>query len=156
MFIIIIVVIGIIIYLSTLHNRVNHLENRLNNLNFNSSPVKTETTVEMIESDAPESFTEKPEPVVLEEVKPHQDNFARNLSRFGITILVLGVLFFLNYIDSQGLIGPVFKYISGLLFGVILLSIAEYLKQKNKVHTNYINILRGGSFVIFFLTLFYS
>ena len=158
MFIIIIVVIGIIIYLATLHSRVTDLEKRFKNLNLSSNPiinpVKTEAVKSIDDDDVALPFTEKPEPIILEEVKHHQDTFAKNLSRIGIAILILGVLFFLNYIDSQGLIGPVFKYVSGLLFGIILLSIAEYLKQKNKTHINYINLLRGGSFIIFFLTLF--
>lgn len=164
MFIIIIVVIGIIIYLAKLQGRVTDLENKFKNINLHlhiksSLEEKTEDIALPFESEVLKSdFTQKPKEIIQEtfkeEIKPHQDNFAKNLSRVGIAILIIGVLFFLNYIDSQGLIGPVFKYVAGLLFGTVLLAIAEYLKQKNKTHVGYINLLRGGAFVIFFLTLF--
>lgn len=144
-----IIVVFIILYLFKINSRIINLENKIKNPDI---LVKQETPL-----------TEHvPEKIFVPEVKsqvsveteihlPHQDNFAKNLAKFGIAILVLGVLFFLNYIDSQGWIGPVFKYVAGLSFGVVLLGIAEYLKNKNKTYTN---LLRGGAFVIFYLTLF--
>lgn len=149
MFIITIVVLGIFIYLLNLNSRINHLESKFKNLNStNFVPVSTPITPTLTPIYQPEIKTES---VVQTSTLPHQDNFAKNLAKFGITVLVLGVLFFLNYIDSQGWIGPVFKYVAGLSFGVILLGISEYIKNKNITYTN---LLRGGAFVIFYLTLF--
>ncbi len=149
MFIITIVVFGILIYLFKLNSRINNLERNFKNLNLtNSLAVSNPITPIPIQTYQSEI---KSEPTVQTPVLPHQDNFAKNLAKFAISVLILGVLFFLNYIDSQGWIGPVFKYVAGLSFGVILLGIAEYIKNKNKTYTN---LLRGGAFVIFYLTLF--
>lgn len=151
MFIITIVVLGIFIYLLNLNSRINNLENKIKNLNL-TNPIPLSPTNSAINTVHPEIKPEiKKENTIPAPVVTHQDNFAKNLAKFGIAVLVLGVLFFLNYIDSQGWIGPVFKYLAGLSFGVILLGIAEYIKNKNK---NYTNLLRGGAFVIFYLTLF--
>ena len=134
--------IGIILYLARLHSRITNLENKL----LNNNPVITKPTIQQsIPETAPIPVQTVTEPI------PHQDNFAKNLAKFGIAILVLGVLFFLNYLDKQGLIGPVFKYVAGLSFGIVLLGIGEYLRSKSKA---YVNILRGAAFVIFYLTLF--
>jgi hypothetical protein len=151
MFIITIVVLGMFIYLFNINSRINNLENKFRN----HTPTITDKVLEkeLIPEVRKETVApSQPEVPFEPEIQlPHQDNFAKNLAKFGIAVLVLGVLFFLNYIDSQGWIGPVFKYIAGLSFGVVLLGIAEYIKDKNKTYTN---LLRGGSFVIFYLTLF--
>lgn len=154
MFIIIIVVIGIVLYLFNLNSRIGNLENKFKNLNVLS---KTESVPQNIVNNISNPVTSVDQPVVMpkavavEEVHGHQDNFAQNLAKFGIAILVLGVLFFLNYLDKQGLIGPVFKYSAGLAFGAILLGVGEYLRSKSKA---YVNLLRGAAFIIFYITLF--
>jgi hypothetical protein len=149
MFIIIIVVIGIVLYLANLNSRINSLENKLSNINTvqKSENISVITPQPQIQ---PNVEMQK-EVIIKTPIAPHQDNFAQNLAKFGIAILVLGVLFFLNYLDKQGLIGPVFKYIAGLSFGILLLGIAEYLKNKSQKYTN---LLRGAAFIIFYLTLF--
>ncbi len=150
MFLIIIVVIGIIFYLAQINSRINILEEKLKgNFIKESAPVgvsEIKPTVEPVIEQSQFTEYKKPEIAVS-----HQDTFAKNLARFGITILVLGIIFFLKYIDSQGLIGPVFKYVSGLSLGVILLGIAEYLRSQNK---HYTNLLRGGAFIIMYITAF--
>ncbi len=149
MFIITIVVLGIILYLAQLNSRINNLEEKLKG----NITVENVPEVKKVETDIPQSFI-APKPVTSPVVTPpheHQDTFAKNLAKFGITVLVLGVIFFLKYIDSQGLIGPVFKFTAGLSFGVILLGIAEYIRNKNKTYTN---LLRGAGFLIMYITAF--
>jgi Predicted membrane protein (DUF2339) len=149
MFIIIIVVIGIVLYLANLNSRINNLENKLSNLDT-VSKIENISAIIPKPQIQPNAEIQK-EVVVKTPIAPHQDNFAQNLAKFGIAILILGVLFFLNYLDKQGLIGPVFKYVAGLSFGIGLLGVAEYLKNKS---IKYTNLLRGAAFIIFYLTLF--
>lgn len=142
-----IIVVFIILYLAKINSRITYLENKLSNPN---TAVKSEPISQPV---IPQSIEPTIQPVVQVEPTPvvHQDNFAKNLAKFGIAILVLGVLFFLNYLDKQGLIGPVFKYVAGLTFGAVLLGVGEYLRSKTK---EYVNLLRGAAFIIFYLTLF--
>ena len=154
MFIITIVVMGIILYLTQLNSRINFLENKLNT-NIKSATQEIEKSEIILENKTEIKIESNVISVIDKKKSPeaiiHQDVFAKNLAKFGIAILIIGVLFFLKYIDNQGLIGPVFKYISGLIFGVMLLSVGEYIKNKNKTYTN---IIRGASFIIFYITLF--
>ncbi len=142
-----IITVFIILYLFKINSRITDLENKFKNpnLNQNLAPVPAPVIPNMV-APVPQHEIQIPAPVVS-----HQDNFATNLAKFGIAILVLGVLFFLNYLDKQGLIGPVFKYVAGLSFGTVLLGVGEYLRSRSKA---YVNILRGAAFVIFYLTLF--
>lgn len=152
MFIIIIVVIGIVFYLSNLNSRINKLENKISNLNYLPNTEKVSQPIPQQTAQAiAQTQTQSPEKIIPKVAAPHQDNFAQNLAKFGIAILVLGILFFLNYLDKQGIIGPVFKYISGLSFGIALLGIGEYLKNKS---IKYTNLLRGAGFIILYITLF--
>lgn len=155
MFIIIIVVIGIVLFLANLNSRINKLESKLSNLNYLSNTDKVSQHIQSIPQKTGQEIkqipTQSSEIIIPKVVVPHQDNFAQNLAKFGIAILVLGVLFFLNYLDNQGIIGPVFKYIAGLSFGITLLGIGEYLKNKTRKYTN---LLRGAAFIILYLTLF--
>ena len=125
--------------------RISNLENKL----LNQTSAKSEPAL-------PQSAPQIIQPIMQPEKKAdlpisHQDNFAKNLAKFGIAVLILGVLFFLNYLDKAGLIGPVFKYVAGLSCGAVLLGIGEYLRNKSKA---YVNILRAAAFVIFYITLF--
>ena len=147
-----IITVFIILYLFKINSRISALENKFKNPNFNQNPVPVSSPVILKTSTSiPQTEVQTQVQIPIPEVVSHQDNFATNLAKFGIAILVLGVLFFLNYLDKQGLIGPVFKYVAGLSFGTILLGVGEYLRSRSKA---YVNILRGAAFVIFYLTLF--
>ncbi len=148
MTILIIIAMGILLlgFIFNLNSRINTLENKFKNIrivNHTSTTVNNNVPNERIETI--QKVEEKVTPV------NHQDHFAKNLAKFGVTVLALGVLFFLKYLDNKGFISYEIKYIAGLLFGVILLGIAEYIKNKNKQYTN---ILRGGAFVVLYLTIF--
>lgn len=146
MFIIIIVVALAVIFLININYRVEALEHKISLLDGTKTVGAPAAPVQ----DKPQPAPVTAPVQVPKEEKPHQDNFAKNIAKVGIAILVLGVLFFLNYIDRQGLIGPVFKYIAGLLFATALLGVAEYIKHKSK---SYVNLLRGAAFIIFYLTI---
>lgn len=81
----------------------------------------------------------------------HSENFGSSLAKVGIVILVLGIGFFLNYINSRGLLSYNVKFIIGLLAGGTMIGLAEYLKAKTK---KYAEIVRGGGFVVWFLSVF--
>ncbi len=102
-----IITVFIILYLFKINSRITSLENKFKNPNPIpvSSPATPSAGTPIPQAEV-QTQVQTPIPAVVS----HQDNFATNLAKFGIAILVLGVLFFLNYLDKQGLIGPVFKH----------------------------------------------
>lgn len=149
---IIVVVFGLYIYplirLSNLEKRVASLEGRSVSVAPVSTPAETKPWVVPVAAPAVASEFIAPKPQTPAE---HSETFATSLAKVGIAILVLGVGFFLRYINSLGLIGPTVKYIIGLIAGLALIVVAEYVKNKSQ---KYAALVRGGGFILWFMTLF--
>ena len=81
----------------------------------------------------------------------NEEEGGRWLAKVGIVALLLGVSFFLKYAFDNNLIGVVGRVILGLISGVALLAIGQYLRAK---YENYSNMLMGGGIGILYLTIY--
>ncbi|MDO8482577.1 MAG: DUF2339 domain-containing protein [bacterium] len=83
----------------------------------------------------------------------NEEEGGRWLAKVGIVALLLGVSFFLKYAFDNNLIGVVGRVILGLISGVAMLAIGQYLRAK---YENYSNMLMGGGIGILYLTIYAS
>ena len=86
-----------------------------------------------------------------EEPKPKEENSGKILGRIGIAAVLVGVAFFLKYAFDNNWIGPIGRVIVGIIFGIVFLSLGQYLRKK---YLSYSNLLMGGGIVILYLSLF--
>ena len=102
-------------------------------------------------SDIDPTHTELSAQTSTSSTKDHADSFAATIAKVGVAVLIVGVAFFLKYINSLGLIGPNAKYLIGLIAGALMTWVAEKVKIKSN---RYAHIVRGGGIVLWFMTLF--
>ncbi len=75
------------------------------------------------------------------------------ISKIGIGILVLGIVFFVKYAIDNEWIGPVGRVAVGLLCGGILIGIAHYLRNS---YTAFSSVLIGGGIAVFYFTISFA
>ncbi len=153
------IIVFIIIYFGYIHNlarRVAVLEKQILDQSQTSSPVSVQThVVEQVNNPSEvevvtDSYVpQKPMPREVQSPTRIED-FGSILAKVGIAILVLGVGFFLNYINNKGLLSYNVKFLMGLMTGGALIGVAEYVKNRSLAYTQ---ILRGGGFVVWFLSI---
>ncbi|MES2622785.1 MAG: DUF2339 domain-containing protein [Patescibacteria group bacterium] len=153
------IIIVVVLYLTTfqdLKKRMALLENKVKRLELgNTTPTQSAAASTAIPSITAHSTVQAyiPQAKKPDMPKPeaHPENFGSVLAKIGIAILVLGIAFFLNYINSIGLLGNNTKFVMGLLAGGAMIGIAEYVKTKT---LHYAQILRGGGIIVWYLTIF--
>ena len=73
------------------------------------------------------------------------------LGKIGIAAIVLGVSFFLKWSFDTGLIGETGRVILGIIGGIALVAIGQFLRKKYLVYSD---IVSGGGIAILYLTIF--
>ncbi|MDO8482842.1 MAG: DUF2339 domain-containing protein [bacterium] len=97
--------------------------------------------------------TASPQTPVAPRIIATEEEGGRWLGKIGIVALLLGVSFFLKYAFDNNLIGVVGRVILGLVSGVALLAIGQFLRTK---YQRYSDILMGGGIGILYLTIYAS
>lgn len=139
-------------YLWNLRNRISLLEEKV---------YEKKTLHQVLEKEVSKEVSFEHESVAVPEAKTtqipsvsvstHEEDFGSILTKIGVAILILGVGFFMNYINNKDLLSYNIKFIIGLVSGGILIGIAEYVREKSFTYTQ---IVRGGGFVVWFLSIF--
>jgi Predicted membrane protein (DUF2339) len=152
-----------IIFLIIIFQRFWSLGNRISSLEEKVSEKETSHAVLVKNDIAPTAVAVSPQDKSITVPKAetiqtpfvsnttHEEDFGSILTKVGIAILILGVGFFLNYINNKGLLSYNVKFIIGLISGGVMIGVAEYVKDKSLTYTQ---LLRGGGFVVWFLSIF--
>ncbi|MBU3925158.1 DUF2339 domain-containing protein [Patescibacteria group bacterium] len=75
------------------------------------------------------------------------------LGRIGILALIFGVAFFLKYAFENNWIGEAGRVAIGILSGMVLIYLGDYLRQK---YTSYASTLTGGGIAVLYLSIYSS
>ncbi len=163
-----IVVTGIVIIslISNQNKKIHEIERKLeqysNNLNqiglsqsvtSSASPVTSVTEVKVPQVETPATINPPivttPQ-VVLNEIHPEESS-GKILGRIGIGALVLGIAFFLKFAFDNNWIGPLGRVLIGVLIGLTLISIGQYIRKKYEVFSEF---MFGGGIAILYLSFY--
>jgi uncharacterized membrane protein len=100
---------------------------------------------------------EPPKPLFAPSPKPETDLekfIGENLlSKIGITVLVLGISFFVKYAIDQNWIKEAGRVIVGLIAGGILIGIAHRIRNS---YRSFSSVLMGGGLTVFYFTIAFA
>ncbi len=100
---------------------------------------------------------EPPKPLFAPSSKPETDLekfIGENLlSKIGITVLVLGISFFVKYAIDQNWINEAGRVIIGLIAGGILIGIAHRIRNS---YRSFSSVLMGGGLTVFYFTIAFA
>lgn len=82
-----------------------------------------------------------------------EESSGRLLGGLGITAVIIGVGFFIKYAFDNNWIGPAGRVMIGILIGVIIMAIGQWLRKK---YLGYSDLLMGGGLVILYVALYAS
>src|SRR4030095_5542528 len=98
-----------------------------------------------------------PKPLFTPSSKPETDLekfIGENLlSKIGITVLVLGISFFVKYAIDQNWINEAGRVIIGLIAGGILIGIAHRIRNS---YRSFSSVLTGGGLTVFYFTIAFA
>lgn len=86
-------------------------------------------------------------------VPASEEEGGRWLGKIGVIALLFGVSFFLKYAFDNNIIGVVGRVVLGIVSGIALLGIGQFLRTKYELYSN---ILMGGGIGILYLTIYAS
>jgi len=122
--------------------------------------VKPVFTPEIKKQEQEEIIAEKnehPKPFFVSSSKPETDLekfIGENLlSKIGITVLVLGISFFVKYAIDQNWIKEAGRVIIGLIAGGILIGIAHRIRNS---YRSFSSVLMGGGLTVFYFTIAFA
>lgn len=171
----ILLIVGVLIWLSVLSNRVSNIERGLrsgtkeeskplfNQLLENAEPVGQESTKppEIKEESEPASGTQYPGSAPLETTptlsQTRQDQElefkmgSRVLTGVGVVAVLFGVGFFLRYAFAHNLITETMRVALGIIGGFILIGIGAAI---HRAYTQYAQALSGGGIGLLYLSLY--
>ena len=75
----------------------------------------------------------------------------RLLGRIGIAAVIIGISFFLKYAFDNNWIGPAGRVMIGIVAGIALISLGQYLRRK---YIGYSDLLMGGGIGVLYLSVF--
>jgi uncharacterized membrane protein len=142
---IIIFIVALVLFLAQ-NNRISKIEAQLKNFNGHVAVVRQE------QPQAEASVT--PLPVTNEPIKnkvSSEEASGRILGRIGIAAVVIGVSLFLKYAFNNNWVEPTGRVIIGLIIGIAIMSLAQYLRSK---YLQYSDLLMGGGLVVLYLSIF--
>jgi uncharacterized membrane protein len=156
----IIIAVIFIIYLVYQHQRVTKLELLIKERPASvSQPIKPVASTNAV----PENVTSSPavqmapSPVVQVINTPpkvaDEEASGRILGRLGIAAVVIGMGFFLKYAFDNNWVGPAGRVMTGILIGVIVIFIGQWLRKK---YLGYSDLLIGGGLAILYLSIYAS
>ncbi|MEK7501541.1 MAG: DUF2339 domain-containing protein [Patescibacteria group bacterium] len=132
-------------------------------LNHNSRITKLEKSSSIVSAVKPapnqsvESTPLVTKPVVLNPVqetivkKNSEEVSGRMLGKIGITAVIIGISFFLKYAFDNNWVGPAGRVMIGIIIGVALLGLGQYLRKK---YIRYSDLLMGGGIAVLYLSIF--
>ncbi len=129
-----------------MHERLDGVEKRVQKLDGATAKSEVSAPVEAEVTHA-EPVEEKPKKSFEETVG------MRWLPAVGVIALVFGVAFFLKYAFDSNWIGETGRVVMGILGGVVLLGVGDFLKKK---YTVYAQILSGGGVALLYLSIYAS
>lgn len=143
----------------TLENRVTFLEKGVQNVSVTNSAPSAGQIPSVVPAQPASGAsipyaqpTQQPQHLPVVETQAHSmETFANRMAKLGVVVLAIGVLYFLSYINSKGWLTEVAKFTIGLAAGAACVGIAEWVKRKS---LQYAQILRGGGFIIWYITLY--
>jgi uncharacterized membrane protein len=93
--------------------------------------------------------------LLLQNQKPDLEKFIGEnlLSKIGITVLVLGISFFVKYAIDQNWIKEAGRVIIGLIAGGILIGIAHRIRNS---YRSFSSVLMGGGLTVFYFTIAFA
>jgi uncharacterized membrane protein len=121
--------------------------------------IKKQESQPIIEIHREKIIVEKKEPPkpIVPSSKPETDLekfIGENLlSKIGITVLVLGISFFVKYAIDQNWINETGRVIIGLIAGGILIGIAHRIR---KSYRSFSSVLMGGGLTVFYFTIAFA
>ena len=87
-------------------------------------------------------------------VKPdisNEEMSGRIIGRIGIGAVIIGIAFFLKYAFDNNWVGPSGRVMIGILIGMVLLGIGQWLRKK---YLGYSDLLMGGGLAILYLSVY--
>jgi uncharacterized membrane protein len=75
------------------------------------------------------------------------------VNKIGITVLVLGIAFFVKYAIDQNWISETGRVCIGIACGIILVSIAHYLRNS---YRSFSSVMAGGGIAVFYFTIAFA
>jgi len=115
--------------------------------------VQTSRMNVMMESPVvvPQAEVATPSSSVAPQTVGGEEGSGRLLGKIGIAALIIGVAFFLKYTFDNNWVGPVGRVMIGIIGGIGLLGIGQFLRAK---YVRYSDMLMGGGIAIVYLSLF--
>jgi uncharacterized membrane protein len=135
-----------------------HQNSRINSIEA-SLKGKIVTKTEAVREEVKEDTTTQLE-VKVAEVEPKSETkkdvsgeevSGRILGRLGIAAVIIGVAFFLRYAFANNWVGPAGRVAIGILLGIIILAIGQFLRKK---YLQFSDLLMGGGLVVLYLSIF--
>ena len=96
------------------------------------------------------AYTSAPIPAYVP-IKSDESTSGKVLGRLGIGAVLVGVAFFLKYAFENNWIGPSGRVMLGILIGVALFAVGQYLRKK---YLGYSDLLMGGGSAVLYLSIF--
>src|SRR3989344_315827 len=157
----IILIVAVVVVFFTLNGRIRRLEDLakkggLVDANRQERPIASVTTGAVTDSSVFSKISEKvstssSSTTAVTSAVSHEEEGGRWLGKIGISALLLGVSFFLKYAFDNNLIGVVGRVILGLVSGVLLVAVGQFLRAK---YERYSDIIIGGGIGILYLTIY--
>ena len=98
--------------------------------------------------------THAPAPTPVKQSEASSEEMSgRILGRIGIGALVIGVSFFIKYAFDNNWIVPVGRVMVGILIGIVLLGIGQWLRKK---YLSYSDLLMGGGLAVLYISVYAS
>jgi uncharacterized membrane protein len=150
-----------LIYASMQNNRLDALEAFMKKFEANTPVKKPDTTTQTTANPAQDSSvisSNIANPVPIKSISKHsevsgEEMSGRILGRIGITALVIGMAFFLKYAYDNNWIQPAGRVLIGILIGLIIMAIGQYLRKK---YLQYSDLLIGGGLAILYTSVLSS
>lgn len=121
-----------------------------------NTPIKevkeTRQKIAIKKEKKPSEVLQKSKPIqTKKEKRDYEKLIGENwLNKIGITILVLGIGFFVKYAIDQNWIGLVGRVLIGIGIGATLIGLAHYLRKK---YRSFSSVLIGGGISVFYFTI---
>ena len=163
-----IVVAGVIIILLILNqnNKINEIEKKLEQYSNNLKqkelsqssmpsvvPVSSISKINIVQTEVTPVINPPiiaKEKIIPDETHPEESS-GKILGRIGIGALVLGIAFFLKYAFDNNWIGYTGRVLIGVLIGITLISIGQYIRKKYEVFSEF---MFGGGITILYLSFY--
>lgn len=116
-----------------------------------SASVATASQVPNIPFSSIPTTKQSPSSLPVINKKANEEFSGRFLGKLGIGAVLIGMAFFLKYAFDNNWIGPSGRVILGIIVGIVLLTVGQYLRKK---YLGYSDLLMGGGSAVLYLSIF--